>query len=60
MSQAALGAKKTVETIWGKKEISIKPGMQDGARVKLKGEVILLLCRASRREYSKKETTFVW
>lgn len=58
MSQAALGAKKTIETIWGKKDILIKPGMQDGARVKLKGEVIVLLCRVSRREYSKKATIF--
>lgn len=40
ISQAALGGKKSVETIWGKREMGVSEGTQDGTRVVLKGEVV--------------------
>jgi DnaJ-class molecular chaperone len=43
ISQAALGTKKTIETIWNKKDIIIEPGTQDGSKVRLRGEVTLIL-----------------
>jgi DnaJ-class molecular chaperone len=42
ISQAALGTKKTIETIWNKKDIIIEPGTQDGSKVRLRGEVSLI------------------
>jgi hypothetical protein len=32
-----LGTTKPIETIWGKKDISIKSGIQDGAKIRIKG-----------------------
>jgi molecular chaperone DnaJ len=40
ISQAALGGKKKIETIWGPKEIDIPSGAQDGAQITLAGSGI--------------------
>lgn len=39
ISQAALGGKRKVETVWGEKDIKIEPGTQDGEKITIKGEV---------------------
>lgn len=46
ISQAALGTTRAVDTVWGKRELSIPQGSQDGQSLTLKGEVRLLLLRA--------------
>lgn len=39
ISQAALGASRKVETVWGKKDVVIPSGSQDGSMIVLKSEV---------------------
>lgn len=40
MSEAVLGVNKTIDTIWGKKNITVNPGIQDGTKIKIKGHVL--------------------
>lgn len=41
ISQAVLGHKATVETMYGNKEIVFPPGCQDGQRIPIKGIVTI-------------------
>ena len=40
-SQAALGTTRSIETIWGNKDIRVLEGSQDGSNILIKGEVAM-------------------
>lgn len=46
ISQAALGTSRAVETVWGRRELVVPQGAQDGQSLVLKGEVGLVGLRA--------------
>lgn len=50
ISQAALGTKKTVSTLWGDKQVAIDAGTQDGDKITLRGEVHSCIFRASESQ----------
>jgi molecular chaperone DnaJ len=45
ISQAALGANRIIDTVWGKKEVKVPEGSQDGSNLILKGDVIINLSK---------------
>jgi DnaJ-class molecular chaperone len=42
ISQAALGNLRSIDTVWGKRELRIPGGSQDGSSLTIKGDVQLM------------------
>lgn len=38
-----------MDTIWGKMNITVNPGVQDGAKIRLKGQVILSIIIGNKK-----------